>query len=93
MFENVNFTVPPGAVVGIVGPNGAGKTTLFKMIVEAAGCGATCGSNSQNGEKPDGGTIRIGETVKIAYVDQSLDRPTEDGLWKRFSHARTTFDQ
>ena len=70
LFENVNFTVPPGAVVGIVGPNGAGKTTLFKMIVEAAGCGATCGSNSQNGEKPDSGTIRIGETVKIAYADQ-----------------------
>ena len=70
LFENVNFTVPPGAVVGIVGPNGAGKTTLFKMIVEAAGCGATCGSNSQNGEKPDSGTIRIEKTVKIAYADQ-----------------------
>ena len=70
LFENVNFTVPPGAVVGIVGPNGAGKTTLFKMIVEAAGCGSPIGSNSQNGEKPDSGTIRIGETVKIAYADQ-----------------------
>ena len=70
LFENVNFTVPPGAVVGIVGPNGAGKTTLFKMIVEAAGCGSLSGSNSQNGEKPDSGTIRIGETVKIAYADQ-----------------------
>ena len=70
LFENVNFTVPPGAVVGIVGPNGAGKTTLFKMIVEAAGSGSPSGSNSQNGEKPDSGTIRIGETVKIAYADQ-----------------------
>ena len=70
LFENVNFTVPPGAVVGIVGPNGAGKTTLFKMIVEAADCGSPSGSNSQNGEKPDSGTIRIGETVKIAYADQ-----------------------
>lgn len=70
LFENVNFTVPPGAVVGIVGPNGAGKTTLFKMIVEAAGCGSPSGSNSNNGEKPDSGTIRIGETVKIAYADQ-----------------------
>ncbi|MFC2420262.1 MAG: ATP-binding cassette domain-containing protein, partial [Treponema maltophilum] len=69
LFENVNFTVPPGAVVGIVGPNGAGKTTLFKMIVEAAG-GSPSGSNSQNGEKPDSGTIRIGETVKIAYANQ-----------------------
>ena len=69
LFESVNFTVPPGAVVGIVGPNGAGKTTLFKMIVEAAG-GSPSGSNSQNGEKPDSGTIRIGETVKIAYADQ-----------------------
>ena len=70
LFENVNFTVPPGAVVGILGPNGAGKTTLFKMIVEAAGGGSPSGSNSQNGEKPDSGTIRIGETVKIAYADQ-----------------------
>ena len=70
LFENVNFTVPPGAVVGIVGPNGAGKTTLFKMIVEAASGGSPSGSNSQNGEKPDSGTIRIGETVKIAYADQ-----------------------
>ena len=70
LFENVNFAVPPGAVVGIVGPNGAGKTTLFKMIVEAAGSGSPSGSNSQNGEKPDSGTIRIGETVKIAYADQ-----------------------
>ena len=70
LFENVNFTVPPGAVVGIVGPNGAGKTTLFKMIVEAASGGSSSGSNSQNGEKPDSGTIRIGETVKIAYADQ-----------------------
>ncbi len=86
LFENVNFTVPPGAVVGIVGPNGAGKTTLFKMIVEAAGSGSPSGSNSQNGEKPDSGTIRIGETVKIAYVDQmrsGLD-PNKT-VWKQLS--------
>lgn len=62
LFENLSFSVPPGAVVGIVGPNGAGKTTLFKMIVEAAGLGG--------GEKADSGSLKIGETVKLVYVDQ-----------------------
>lgn len=59
LFENVNFTMPPGAIVGIVGPNGAGKTTFFRMIVGE--------------EQPDAGTIEIGETVKLSYVDQSRD--------------------
>lgn len=69
LFENLNFSVPPGAVVGIVGPNGAGKTTLFKMI-------ATAAAKSKNGdpidaeENPDGGNLKIGETVKLVYVDQ-----------------------
>ena len=62
LFENLSFSVPPGAVVGIVGPNGAGKTTLFKMIVEAAGL--------RGGEKADSGSLKIGETVKLVYVDQ-----------------------
>jgi ATPase subunit of ABC transporter with duplicated ATPase domains len=59
LMEEVSFLLPPGGIVGIIGPNGAGKTTLFRMIVGQ--------------EKPDSGTIRIGETVKLAYVDQSRD--------------------
>ena len=62
LFENLNVHIPAGAIVGIVGPNGAGKTTLFKMIVDAAGM--------EGGEKPDSGAIKIGQTVKLVYVDQ-----------------------
>ena len=62
LFENLNVHIPAGAIVGIVGPNGAGKTTLFKMIVDAAGM--------EGGEKPDKGEIKIGQTVKLVYVDQ-----------------------
>jgi len=59
LFENVNFDLPPGGIIGIIGPNGAGKTTLFRMIT---------------GEQDaDGGEIKIGETVKLAYVEQSRD--------------------
>ena len=63
LFENLDFAVPAGAVVGIVGPNGAGKTTLFKMLADAYG-------DNANGEKPDSGSFKIGETVKLVYVDQ-----------------------
>jgi sulfate-transporting ATPase len=59
LFENLNFTIPKGAIVGIIGPNGAGKSTLFKMLMGI--------------ETPDTGNIRLGETVKLAYVDQSRD--------------------
>lgn len=62
LFEKLNVHIPAGAIIGIVGPNGAGKTTLFKMIVDAAGL--------EGGEKPDSGTIKIGKTVKLVYVDQ-----------------------
>ena len=62
LFENLNVHIPAGAIVGIVGPNGAGKTTLFKMIVDAAG--------QEGGEKPDSGAIKVGQTVKLVYVDQ-----------------------
>lgn len=62
LFENLNLHIPAGAIVGIVGPNGAGKTTLFKMIADAAGLAG--------GEKPDAGTIKVGQTVKLVYVDQ-----------------------
>ena len=59
LFENMNFKLPPGGIVGIIGPNGAGKSTLFKMITGQ--------------EQPTGGTISLGDTVKLAYVDQSRD--------------------
>jgi energy-dependent translational throttle protein EttA len=59
IFEDLSFSLPPGGIVGVIGPNGAGKTTLFRLITGA--------------EKPDSGTLRIGETVKIAHVDQSRD--------------------
>jgi sulfate-transporting ATPase len=59
IFENLTFSLPPGGIVGVIGPNGAGKTTLFRLITGA--------------EKPDAGTLRIGDTVKIAHVDQSRD--------------------
>lgn len=59
LFENMTFDLPRGGIVGVIGPNGAGKTTLFRMIVGQ--------------EKPDAGTLRVGDTVKIAYVDQSRD--------------------
>ncbi|MDH3310660.1 MAG: energy-dependent translational throttle protein EttA [Gammaproteobacteria bacterium] len=72
LFDNLNFNLPRGGIVGIIGPNGAGKTTLFRMITGQ--------------EKPDGGHLRIGETVKLAYVDQSRD--TLDGsksVWEEIS--------
>ncbi|WP_035237396.1 energy-dependent translational throttle protein EttA [Desulfobacter vibrioformis] len=59
LVEDMNFVLPPGAIVGVVGPNGAGKTTLFKMITGK--------------EKPDSGTIEIGDSVRLAYVDQERD--------------------
>ena len=59
LIENLSFKLPPGGIVGVIGPNGAGKTTLFRMITGQ--------------EKPDAGTIRVGETVKLGYVDQSRD--------------------
>jgi sulfate-transporting ATPase len=57
LIEDAEFSIPPAAIVGVIGPNGAGKTTLFKMIVGE--------------EKPDSGTLRLGETVQIAYADQT----------------------
>ena len=59
LIDDLEFKLPPGGIVGVIGPNGAGKTTLFRMITGQ--------------EKPDGGSIRIGETVKLGYVDQSRD--------------------
>jgi sulfate-transporting ATPase len=59
LFDDLSFKLPPGGIVGVIGPNGAGKTTLFRMITGQ--------------EKPDSGSLRVGETVKLAYVDQSRD--------------------
>ena len=59
LMEDLNFSLPPGGIVGVIGPNGAGKTTLFRMLVGQ--------------EQPDSGTLRIGETVELGYVDQSRD--------------------
>jgi ATP-binding cassette ChvD family protein len=72
LFENLDFKLPPGGIVGIVGPNGAGKTTLFRMLVGT--------------EKPDAGTLRLGDTVKIAYVDQSRDSLSANKtVWEEIS--------
>lgn len=75
LLENMTFSLPPGGIIGIIGPNGAGKTTLFRMIVGQ--------------EKPDSGTIRTGETVKPAYVDQSRDILNPDkSIWEVISDGR-----
>jgi ATP-binding cassette ChvD family protein len=72
IFENLTFSLPPGGIVGVVGPNGAGKTTLFRLITGA--------------EKPDAGTLRVGDTVKIAHVDQSRDSlPGESTIYEAIS--------
>jgi sulfate-transporting ATPase len=70
LIDNLSFSVPPGAIVGIIGPNGAGKSTLFKMITGL--------------EKPDSGEVEVGQTVKLAYVDQSRDALAAD---------KTVFDE
>ncbi len=74
LFENLDFHIPAGAVVGIVGPNGAGKTTLFKMIASAAGQKIELPDGSLGSENPDSGSLKIGETVKLVYVDQMRSR-------------------
>ncbi|KFN42296.1 ABC transporter ATP-binding protein [Arenimonas malthae CC-JY-1] len=72
LIDDLNITIPPGAIVGIIGPNGAGKSTLFKMITGQ--------------EKPDKGEVNIGHTVKIAYVDQSRDALEADkNVWQAVS--------
>ena len=69
LMEGMTFSLPPGGIIGIIGPNGAGKTTLFRMITGQ--------------EKPDSGTFRIGETVKLAYVDQSRnDLDPNKTIWE-----------
>ncbi len=71
LVEDMTFKLPPGGIVGVIGPNGAGKTTLFRMITGQ--------------EKPDSGKIRIGETVALAYVDQSRTLDPEKSIWEEIS--------
>ncbi|MGB7270351.1 MAG: energy-dependent translational throttle protein EttA, partial [Albidovulum sp.] len=74
LIENLSFSIPPGAIVGIIGPNGAGKTTLFRMITGQ--------------EAPDSGEITIGDTVKLSYVDQSRDDlDPNQNVWESITDA------
>lgn len=79
LFENLNFALPQGGIVGVIGPNGAGKTTLFNLITQQ--------------EKPDNGTFEVGETVKIAYVDQEHDQlDPEKSVWENISGGNELID-
>lgn len=79
LIDNLSFSLPPGAIVGIIGANGAGKTTLFRMLVGT--------------EPPDQGSILIGETVKIAYVDQSRDALDDNQtVWEEISDRQDTLE-
>ncbi len=74
LIDNLSFKLPPGGIVGVIGPNGAGKTTLFKMLTGA--------------EKPDKGTVSLGDTVKISYVDQSRDHLNDKNtVWQEISDS------
>jgi len=74
LIDNLSFKLPPGGIVGVIGPNGAGKTTLFKMITGA--------------EDPDNGSIRIGETAKLGYIDQSRDSLDDNKtVWEEISNG------
>jgi ATP-binding cassette ChvD family protein len=79
LMEDLSFRLPRGGIVGVIGPNGAGKTTLFRMIVGE--------------EKPDAGKLTIGETVKLAYVDQSRDALDPDkSVWQEVSEGAETIE-
>ncbi len=71
LYENLSFSLPPGGIIGIIGPNGAGKTTLFKLITEQ--------------EKPNSGNIKIGETVKLGYIDQNRPLNPNNTIWQEIS--------
>jgi ATP-binding cassette ChvD family protein len=78
LFDNLDFVLPPGGIVGVIGPNGAGKSTLFKLITGQ--------------EQPDGGTIEVGQTVKLGYVDQSRDDLTPSNtVWEEVSDKLEVF--
>src|SRR6185436_1208991 len=72
LIDELSFRLPPGGIVGVIGPNGAGKTTLFRIITGQ--------------EKPDGGSFRVGETVRMGYVDQSRDTlDSAKSVWEEIS--------
>jgi sulfate-transporting ATPase len=74
LIDDLSFRLPPAGIVGVIGPNGAGKTTLFRMITGQ--------------EQPDGGSIRLGETAELAYVDQSRDAlDPEQSVWEAISEG------
>lgn len=78
LFEDLSFSLPPGGIVGVIGPNGAGKTTLFKLITEQ--------------EQPDAGTVEIGETVQLGYVDQSRDAlDPNNNVWEEIAEGADIF--
>jgi sulfate-transporting ATPase len=74
LMENMSFSLPPGGIVGVIGPNGAGKTTLFRMITGE--------------EKPDTGTIRVGESVTLAYADQDRNLDPDKTVWETISDGK-----
>ena len=76
LYENVNFSLPKGGIVGVIGPNGAGKTTMFRMIIGK--------------EKPDAGTIKIGETVTLGYVDQDRSLDPNKSVYDIISEGHET---
>jgi len=78
LMDDVNFTLPRGGIVGVIGPNGAGKTTLFRMITGQ--------------EKPDAGTLRIGDTVKVGYVDQSRELEAEKSVFEEITGGGDTVE-
>ncbi|MEC7291834.1 MAG: ATP-binding cassette domain-containing protein, partial [Pseudomonadota bacterium] len=79
LIDDLSFNLPPGGIVGVIGPNGAGKTTLFRMITGQ--------------EEPDAGTFKVGETVKLGYVDQSRDTLAADkNVWEEISDGLDEID-
>ena len=79
LFDDLNFNLPAGGIVGIIGPNGAGKTTLFKLITDA--------------EQPDSGEFKVGDTVKLGYVDQSRDAlDSKRAVWEEIADGQETID-
>ena len=76
LYDNLTFKLPPNGIVGVIGPNGAGKTTLFRMITGL--------------DKPDGGEFKVGETVKLGYVDQNRQLDGEKNVWEAISDGLDT---
>src|SRR5699024_4227466 len=76
LVEDMNFSLPPGGIVGVIGPNGAGKTTLFRMITGE--------------EEPDNGTITLGDTVDLGYVNQKREMDPGHTIWEEIADGKDT---